>query len=493
MASISPHPFFSPSSINYQRHQPEKTLLYKLIQENLLDFYHQLENEQEKTLPHFVKKEFEEFLKCGLLACGFLRLQCQSCKQERLLAFSCKRRGFCPSCGARRMAESAAHLVDEVFPHKPLRQWVLSFPFPLRLLFAKDSQLITDVLNLVHRAISTCLIKKSGLKKKSGAKTGSVTFIQRFGGSLNLNIHFHIIYLDGVYTFDQEKTRFHFISPPTQLELDNLLKTIAQRTLKLLKKRSLIVKDEGAEHQFLNIKDTEAIDHIHNSSLSYRIAFGKYQGRKTLTLRTAPQKQHQKQKPFLSEYSSFSLHAGVFCPAHNRKKLEHLCRYISRPSLSEARLSLNVKGQVVYKLKTAYRNGTTHIVLSPLDLLSRLASLVPRPRVHLIRFHGVFAPHCKYRSLVTPTPAEKINETSHKEPKQQKKSYSMGWAKMLKRVFDMDIQTCSKCGGQIKIISSIHNPQIIKRILTHLGEEHRVPELSPSRGPPEEEESLVST
>ena len=151
MASILPH--FSPSPVlSYHRHQPEKTLLYKLIQENLLDFYHQLEKEQEKELPYFVKKEFEEFLKCGLLSYGFLRLQCQSCKKERLLAFSCKRREFCPSCGARRMAESAAHLVDEVFPHKPLRQWVLSFPFPLRLLFAKDSQLITDVLNLVHRA-----------------------------------------------------------------------------------------------------------------------------------------------------------------------------------------------------------------------------------------------------------------------------------------------------------------------------------------------------
>ena len=120
------------------------------------------------------------------------------------------------------MAESAAHLVDEVFPHKPLRQWVLSFPFPLRLLFAKDSQLMGDVLNLVHRAISTCLIKKAGLKKKSGAKTGSVTFIQRFGGSLNLNIHFHIIYLDGVYTFDQENVTFHPLTPPSQLELDNL-------------------------------------------------------------------------------------------------------------------------------------------------------------------------------------------------------------------------------------------------------------------------------
>ena len=388
------------------------------------------------------------------------------------------------------MTESAALLVDQVFPHKPLRQWVLSFPFPLRFLFAKDPKLMGDVLNLVHRAISTYLIKKAGLKKKSGAKTGSVTFIQRFGGSLNLNIHFHIMYLNGVYTFEQEKPHFHFISPPTQLELDNLLKTIAQRTVKLLEKRGLIVQDEGTEHQFLNVKDTEAIDHIHSSSITYRIALGKYKGQKALTLRTMPNQ--KKQKPFLSEYSGFSLHAGVSCKSHDRKKRERLCRYISRPSLSEERLSLNAQGQVVYKLKTAYRNGTTHIVLSPLDFLSRLASLIPRPRVHLIRFHGVFAPHCKYRSLVTPDHSNEINTISRTEQKKAKKPYTMGWAKMLKRVFDIDIQICSKCGGQIKIISSIHNPQVIKKILTHIGESSTVPELSPSRGPPEIEHDYLN-
>ena len=153
MASTPLHS--SSPAVSCQRHQPEKTLLYKLIQENLFSFYHQIENEQEKQLPHYVKKEFEEFLKCGLLAHGFLRFQCESCKQEKLVAFSCKRRGFCPSCGARRMAENAALLVDKVFPHKSLRQWVLSFPFPLRLLFAKDSQTMGLVLNLVHRTIST--------------------------------------------------------------------------------------------------------------------------------------------------------------------------------------------------------------------------------------------------------------------------------------------------------------------------------------------------
>ena len=86
----------------------------------------------------------------------------------------------------------------------------------------------------------------------------------------------------------------------------------------------------------------------------------------------------------------------------------------------------------------------------------------------------------------------KTDKTSHKEQKKQKKSYSMGWAKLLKRVFDIDVQTCQRCGGRIKVISAILNQQVIKRILSHIGENPRTPELSPSRGPPEEEESLVS-
>ena len=338
-----------------ERHQPEKTTLYKLIQENLLSFYQHIESKQEKGLPDFVKKEFEEFLKCGLLAHGFLRLQCQSCRQEKLVTFSCKRRGFCPSCGAKRMAESTSHLLDEVFPHKPLRQWVLSFPFPLRLLLAKEPKLIGDVLAVVNRALSTYLIKKAGLTKKSGAKTGSVSFIQRFGGSLNLNIHFHMMYLDGVYTFDQEKAKFHFLTPPNSSELNNLLKSIAQRIVKLLEKRALIVRDEGTGDKFLDLSPNEPIDQIHSSSITYRTALGKYKGQKALTLGSIPNLKAQKEKdqPFLSKNSGFSLHGGVTCKSHERKKREHICRYISRPSLSEERLSVNAHGQVIYKLKNS--------------------------------------------------------------------------------------------------------------------------------------------
>jgi hypothetical protein len=103
--------------------------------------------------PSFVKEEFDAFLECGILAHGFLRLRCADCAHEKLVAFSCKRRGFCPSCGARRMAETAAYLVDHVIPRVPVRQWVLSFPIPLRLLFATDPELLAPVLRIVHRVI----------------------------------------------------------------------------------------------------------------------------------------------------------------------------------------------------------------------------------------------------------------------------------------------------------------------------------------------------
>nr|EKY0577500.1 transposase zinc-binding domain-containing protein [Pseudomonas aeruginosa] len=87
----------------------------------------------DRPLPEYVREEFETYLRCGVLEHGFLRVVCEHCRAERLVAFSCKKRGFCPSCGARRMAESARHLVEEVFGPRPVRQWVLSFPVPVAL------------------------------------------------------------------------------------------------------------------------------------------------------------------------------------------------------------------------------------------------------------------------------------------------------------------------------------------------------------------------
>src|SRR3954454_7983226 len=97
--------------------------LYQGVQEHLESFLAQVETETGARLPELIKDEFDAFLECGILAHGFLRLRCGECGHEKLVAFSCKRRGFCPSCGARRMAQSAAHLVDCVIPRVPVRQY----------------------------------------------------------------------------------------------------------------------------------------------------------------------------------------------------------------------------------------------------------------------------------------------------------------------------------------------------------------------------------
>jgi len=177
------------SATAYVRHRPETTLLYQVIQEYWPEFQAELAN-QGKYLPAYVTREFEAYLKCGRLEHGFLRVRCESCHDEKLVAFSCKKRGFCPSCGARRMADSAALLVDEVLPHQPMRQLapgmacsramqeqlprVLSVPFPLRFLFANNPAAMTAALGIVYRTIATHLVHKAGFTKAC-AQTGAAT------------------------------------------------------------------------------------------------------------------------------------------------------------------------------------------------------------------------------------------------------------------------------------------------------------------------------
>ncbi|MEK6704268.1 MAG: transposase zinc-binding domain-containing protein, partial [Bdellovibrionota bacterium] len=120
-------------SVTYRPRRPEETVLYQAVANNIRTF-EALTELDGKHIPKHVSDEFEAFLRCGILAHGFLRLKCQDCKTEKLVAFSCKKRGFCSSCGGRRMAESAAHLVDSVFPKVGIRQWVLSFPMPVRFI-----------------------------------------------------------------------------------------------------------------------------------------------------------------------------------------------------------------------------------------------------------------------------------------------------------------------------------------------------------------------
>jgi len=171
--------------VHYERHRPEQTTLYRLAQQHAATFFAKTEAAAGADLPQ--KDKFDTFQECGILAHGFLRLHCGDCGHAKLVAFSCKRHGFCPSCGARRMAQTAAHLVDHFIPHVPVRQWMLSLTITLRLLLAAQSKLVTSVLQVVHRVITRHLLGQAGLKADE-ADSGAVMLIQRFGPAANLMV-----------------------------------------------------------------------------------------------------------------------------------------------------------------------------------------------------------------------------------------------------------------------------------------------------------------
>jgi hypothetical protein len=349
------------------------------------------------------------------------------------------------------------------------------------------------VLGMVYRVIATHLIKSAG-HTHTTARTGAVTLIQRFGSALNLNIHFHMLFLDGVYVDHPDATaRFRWVKAPTSQELTQLAHTIAHRVGRFLERQGLLERDAENSYLVADAVDDDAMNSLLGHSITYRIAVGPQAGPKVFTLQMLPACDPEDQVgDTVGKVAGFSLHAGVAARANERQKLERLCRYISRPAVSEKRLSLTPNGNVRYQLKTPYKDGTTHVIFEPLDFIARLAALVPKPRVNLTRFHGVFAPNSKHRALVTPAKRGKGSKLKAPDEAQDQtpaeRRAAMTWAQRLKRVFNIDIETCRECGGAMKVIACIEDPVVIQKILNHLkekGEYQDAVRLPESRGPPQ--------
>ncbi len=205
---------------------------------------------------------------------------------------------------------------------------------------------------------------------KSGAQSGAVTLIQRFGSALNLNPHFHMLYLNGVY---DAKGYFWPVKPPTCEDLDVIAHTIAIRVSRFLENAGYLVRDAESEYLDLVQDEEDAMGAIVGASITYRLAFGPNAGRKALTLQTVPVRtESRKDDDLVSKQAGFSLHAGIACKSNQRKKLERLCRYITRPAIAERRLTLANNGNVVIALKTPYDDGTSHVVLRRVGRISSI-------------------------------------------------------------------------------------------------------------------------
>jgi hypothetical protein len=448
----------------YRRREPEKTVLHRLVRSELDTLVREARERSEHGagLPRFVVRELEAYLGCGVLGNGFARVRCGDCAHERLVAFSCKGRGLCPSCTTRRALDTAAHLVERVIPRVLVRQWVLSFPRRIRWHLVRDPKLASAALAILLRAILAFHRRRARAAGVDGS-CGSVSFLQRFGSALALNLHFHVLVPDGVFTADG----FHELSPPEDDEVEALLATVARRVLRLLARRGRIEEDA----------EVDALGALQARSLQAR-----------LPLSGAEPPRRARRCAFLD---GFSLHAGVGVHPEDRGALERLCLYGARGPLALERLSELPDGRIAYRMKRTAPDGSTHLVLPPGAFLARLAALIPPPRVHLTRFHGVFAPAARRRKEIVPTrpvpapspspsPAPAAPPALCASPRHTR----IPWADLLRRVYKIDVLLCPSCGGRMRVIAFLSDPKVVRQILDHLELPSSPLPRAPARDPP---------
>ncbi|MCH7749526.1 MAG: transposase [Acidobacteria bacterium] len=487
----------SPST-SYQARQPAQGVLYQVVRDHFETFRAQAADLRDgEGLPRFVEQEFRDFLRCGWLGGGFARFRCTACGLDRLVPFSCRGRGFCPSCGGRRMAERAAHLVDRVFPPVPVRQWVLSLPHRLRYRLAWDHDLCRGVAGAFMRAVLGFLRRQARAAGVMDGRGGAVAIVQRFGGALNLNIHFHALVIDGVFSKDDTRVRFHPRPDLDTADVDEVLATVTAHVRRLLERQGLGAVDEADNAADAWAEDAPVLAGIAAASVQGRVALGHRAGARvrrrgdpsTASETWALGRCH-------ARYDGFDLHAGLLVPAGQRERLERVSRYALRPPVAQDRLSLTPEGQVRLRLGRRWSDGTTHLLFDPVELLERLAVLTPRPRINLILYHGVLAPRAAWRSLVvgfgapvSPGEVAVADGSSNQSVGDgngapRRRVGGRLWADLMARTFGFDVLACPRCGGRLRLIALIEDASVVLRLLQHLGLPTQIPEPYPARAPP---------
>lgn len=463
----------------YKPRQPEKTVLYETIRIHYLSFLAELDA-ADRTLPRFIEREFEKFLSCGILSRGFLRLRCGSCGHDRLLAFSCKCRGWCGSCIARRMADTAAYLCDQVIPNVPMRTWTLTLPYPLRYLVAYNAEVLGDVVGAFNEALLGWLRRRAkdelDLSSIRQAHPGAITWIQRFNSACGLSPHLHVLATEGAFIESVSgDVTWRTLPSPTAHDVAEIAWDTCLRVKRLLERRGLIDADgEGNTNELAEREPLLAA--CYAASIKGFVVTGGRAGGRVIRI-GAPNTTTPSQGPT----HGFNLFAGRCIPAYDKSKREQVIGYMARPPISEKQLTVTEGGDIVLRLKRAWSDGTSHLKLTGTELIERLVSLVPSPRVNIVRYYGVFAPNARLRSTIVPKQSENADAD---DGGQRKNGRYLDWAALMRRVFEMDLTRCPQCGCQgMQRIASITQIEVIERILKCVGQPTAPPELEPARYP----------
>jgi len=403
------------------------------------------------------------------------------------------------------MTDTAAQLRDRLLPRAPYRQWVLSFPFALRFHLARDNAFFSEMLRGFVRTVFAWQRRQGRALGIPDGQPAAVAMLQFFGSAIQLHPHVHTQVPDGLWVPGQAQTmRFAELPPPTDEDVAALTHKVARRLTKIARRYLAEREDEWYDPD----DEQAARDHCLQAAVRPPIRpapllpFGE-----PLPLGPEP-------KPLCAQVNGFSLHAATHVAADDRDALERLCKYGLRAPFAQDRLSLLPDGRVRYELRRPWPTptGATELVFEPLQLMRRLASLIPRPYTNLVRYFGAFSGRSKHRPRLplppeaqvansqaccahagapddgpqltlalddetTDAPAEGAPEVTLPVPRGPRAP----WASLIKRAFGFDPRTCDHCGAEMVVMAMITSPRILDRILSHLGLPTHPPPIAPAR------------
>ena len=333
------------------------------------------------------------------------------------------------------MAETAAHLADHVFPPLPVRQWVLSVPKRLRYFLQHEPEAVSAVLHILLRVIEARLRHGSGCAR---GRLGALSFVQRFGSALNAHVHFHCCVIDGVFAAGADgQIQFAEAAALRPEDLAAVQQQVRARALRWFARAGHLDAADA--------RDMASWDHG----------------------------------------GGFSLDASVRIEGPDRAGLERLLRYCARPPFALERLEQVGDDELIYRLPKAQADGRTQLRLTPLELIERLAALIPPARIHRHRYHGVLAPNAPLRAQVTALASQPPSAKAVCAPQVHVRSPARYlWAALLARIYEILPLRCALCGSQVRIIAFITDEPAIHCILSDLGEPTAPPEAAPARAPP---------
>jgi hypothetical protein len=474
----------------YSRRRPEQTAFYQTVAEHWPAFRERAE--EAGGLPKFIVQEFEDYLHCGRLEAGCLHLVCRRCGHSQLVALSCKRRGFCCACLGRRMSDTAVHLVNDVLPAVPIRHWICTLPWGLRALLGYDRVLCSEVVRAFMGELTRSLRRRAkrvfGLASVAHAHTGAVAAVHRTDSAIRLNVHAHVLALDGVYVRDgaDGPLTFHALPTPTAAEVADVARRCATRIEGLLRKHGRSLDPELVDDQPLELElDQPALSACYAAAARGVGVTGDGTGQPTLRL-IFPDAPHRALAPGqtdepVAEVRGINLHAKQVVDGRDRNSTERLCRYITRPPFAQHRFSRRADGLLQLELKRVSKDGTHSLVFEPQELIARLVAAVPAPRFHQLRYFGLLASHSALRSEVVPQhphddcahrppPAagdqlELLGESNDGSPK----GLRHRWAWLLAHVFLADLEHCPKCQGPMRWAEVASTPKAASRLMAKHG------------------------